>query len=892
MSYPMHDSIRNDVVTALTGAGYNGKIEKKYISKIECPSCHQREAFTSLATPWVVKCGRSNNCGDIHHVKELFPEFFETWTERFQPKTEAERTQNPTAVADAYLSAGRYFDLSRVRGWYTQEWFQHAELNIGSTTVRFPMKNGYWERVLDKPQRFGKQKARCVGEYKGLVWQAPILDWAALTEANSIWITEGIFDAIALMHHGIIAVSNISSSNYPSEFLSNLAKACGTAKRPRIIWAQDSDKAGRNAAIKFAQRATQEGWICGAAQPTIDHDWNDLHQLDKLGDKDVEEYLYYGDLVLAESPGDKALLMYHHNSRREFWFTYRSRVWWFKLDMEAYDRELKSHDMDGVEMMPKDLREQCLRNAGTINCICSAVPTPLYFQQNNVTDESWYYMHIDMPDGHHYKHPFTAKQLTSANEFKNRLLSVAKNAWYTGSPKQLDSLMQDMMHGLKTVDTIDYIGYSQEHKAWIFNDIAVKEGQIKRVNDQDYFEFGKLNIKSLSHSPELTINDRMDEYHDAWSRHLTTAFGTIGVVTTAWWLGSFFVEQIRRKHQSFPFFELVGEPGAGKSTLIEFLWKLAGRDQWEGQDPNKMTVAAMGRYFVQVSNLPILLIEGDREGNANAKQRQFDWDELKPVFNGRPMRSRGVKNAGNDTYEPPVRGALFISQNSEVDASEAIIQRITHTTLTTAHHTPQAKISADWLAQHPVEHLSGFMLKALKAEKTLMELFDFQVTHYEKELLKIEQIRTMRIAKNHSQLLALLECLGDKGLQVFPESIIAPARQFVVQMAIERQTAINSDHKVVVEFWEAFDYIESAIGNNSINHMGDDSPLIAINLKEFERFAGDFRLKCPESSELKKYLRTSRSRKFVESNKVVNSRVLKGDSKKTASVRCWVFEKN
>lgn len=121
------------------------------------------------------------------------------------------------------------------------------------------------------------------------------------------------------------------------------------------------------------------------------------------------------------------------------------------------------------------------------------------------------------------------------------------------------------------------------------------------------------------------------------------AFGEKGYVALAFWLGSLFAEQIRERDKSFPFLEIVGEPGTGKSTLIEFLWKLAGREEYEGFDPSKSTAAARGRNFAQVGNLPVVLIEGDRTTD-NAKQRAFDWDELKSLYNGRASRAVGIKS--------------------------------------------------------------------------------------------------------------------------------------------------------------------------------------------------------------------------------------------------------
>ena len=212
----MNAQLLQDITTALI-TNYSAKESSDYLYKIECPSCGKREAFTSKSDPWVIKCGRDTNCGHSHHVKELFPHLFETWTDRYTPKTEQEQIQNPTAVADGYLRDGRGFDLIKITGWYSQEYYYDSKVDAGTTTVRFTINDKCWtERLLDKPQRFGKQKSRTVGPYKGQVWVPPIHTLADLALCKEIWIVEGIFDAIALHHVGIIAVSNISSANYPA----------------------------------------------------------------------------------------------------------------------------------------------------------------------------------------------------------------------------------------------------------------------------------------------------------------------------------------------------------------------------------------------------------------------------------------------------------------------------------------------------------------------------------------------------------------------------------------------------------------------------------------------------------------------------------------------------
>src|SRR5690606_5662130 len=140
---------------------------------------------------------RPEKCAHTMHVKEIYEDLFEDWSKR------APATENaPAATARAYLEFARGFSMDLIGGWFTQETYFNRDLNAGSATVRFPLtKGGYWERLIDRPSRFGKMKARFKpGEtYRGVWWCPPSVD---LLDVKEIWIVEGIFDAIALLHNG------------------------------------------------------------------------------------------------------------------------------------------------------------------------------------------------------------------------------------------------------------------------------------------------------------------------------------------------------------------------------------------------------------------------------------------------------------------------------------------------------------------------------------------------------------------------------------------------------------------------------------------------------------------------------------------------------------------
>ncbi|MFJ2282056.1 bifunctional DNA primase/helicase [Pseudomonas sp. NPDC087803] len=885
--------------------GLKRRLSTDYLRGGKCPACGQKELYARYSEPWLIICGRESKCAQRWHLKEIYEDLFNDWSKR-APSSE----QFPSATARAYLEFARGFRHEVIQGWYTQETYFSEDLNAGTATVRFALeKGGYWERLIDRPHRFGKMKARFKpgDSPRGCWWCPPCVE---LLDVKELWVVEGIFDAIALVHNGIAAVSAMSSAFFPEESLKELARQRG-GKLPKLVWALDNEPGAHKYTKRWVRQARVLGYECEAAQiPQSDSrkvDWNDLHQrwafIDDESEraeqieKDLATARYHGSLLIAESASEKGVLMYEWRERHEFHFGFDSRLYWFKMDLEKFNKAMQalesSERHEDQLLNEKQRREKALRQCGGVLEIANCYPQALYFQRNEVTDESWYYFRVDFPhDSGSVKNTFTGGQVAAASEFKKRLLSMAAGAVFTGSGQQLDKIMKDQLFGLKTVETIDFIGYSKLHSCYVFGDLAVRGGIVSAVNKEDFFEFGKLRLKTLQKSIAMHIQRDSKQYRTDWLPMLWLCFGAKGIVALAFWFGSLFAEQIRAQYKSFPFLEVTGEAGAGKTTLLTFLWKLLGREH-EGFDPSKSTRAGRQRAMGQVSNMPVVLIEGDRNEPDKAHAKGFDWDELKDFYGGGTLGTKGMKTSGNETYEPPFRGAIAISQNADVSASEAILTRIIKSHFARPEVTTESRAAADNLNLIPVEQLSHFLLLAVRAEAQVMAKFSERVLVHEQQLRKLKEICVERIIKNHSQLMALVDCL--RLVCPLDDNHVATTHQALMVMALERQAAISADHPLVAEFWEVYEYLESLGEGPQVNHS-TDSKLIAINLNEFAEKASEHRQNLADLKTLRGLLVNSRSRKWVETNKAVYSAVrasqavMNGTPKRSTTVRCWIFQ--
>lgn len=879
-----------------------------------CPDCNHKEAsaWAFADEPWVVFCPRKNECGHENHVRDLFPELFEKWEKRFEPTPE-----DPLRTVNAYLVEERGFPVEKLKGLYSQESItRYKPKKTTSVTLRFPItdedgNHGWWQRVLDQQEVLPKTTFKEDWSSGGHAWMTPNTNYI---DSKEIWITEGIFDTIAFWLSGITSFSQLSASNYPKIFLDHIAQKCIEAGKPlpKLVWALDNDEAGHKGIFKNIELAEADGFECEAALPPYGRkkqDWNDLYKQDRLKFTDIETYKYYGALLIAEKAVDKGILIYKRHGTKSFPFDFQNQTYWFKLEMEKYDEYMKNlgaehNDNEDWAQEEKDFalaehRDSALEAAATATRLMKCKLTALYKQNSYETDESWYFFNVDMPRNQQsVKNTFTGAQLASSSEFKKRLLSIT-SAVFVGNGTQLDYLLDRWIDGIQNVELINYVGYHKEHKTYVLGDVAIHNGRRFSINKEEYFELPKkINLKARAPF-QLEINSKKGEYTNAWVTDLLDAYDVRGMVALTAFFGSLFAQQIRSQDKSFPFVELVGEPGTGKSTLLAFLWKLFGRSNYEGIDPAKSSQSGLLRTFRQVSNLPVVLLESDREGDKGSV-RQFDWNAFKTLYDNGSLGAKGVKNGGNETYEPPFMGTLIISQNAEIVSTEAVMGRIVQYKFLKEQMSKKGLYASRRLEKYEQSEVSQFILLCVEKEQAILEGYRLGMQKYDEFLhQEVHNIKSSRVIHNHAQMMALFDALCthvliEKDAQGVSKSLIPNAMREKVHaelltMAMNRDKVLKSDPIIVQNFWATVEEMEDAIkrpdhAETNINHHSK-SHLVAINFAHLYQLAANYRYSLPDINELQHALRHSIHYRFVEANKSVTSKI---DGK---SKRCWIFEK-
>ena len=867
------------------------KEKTKHISGLNCPGCNRPTAFISIDQPHRLSCSHTgSSCGWYETTRSRYRELWENLEDK-HPAT----VEDPKATAKAYMSM-RGFDLIKTEQWFEQGSVLLDDGSLG-VTVRFMLWDGFWwDRLINERDfvKHTKKKGKPLrhsfkGEiqYTGKHWAPPGMQ---INDGDHVYIVEGIFHAIAFYLAGYKAIAAFSTSSLPSDFIkANLKR--------NITWclAYDAGDAGENAALKYLKVVNDLGEASRVSNPhSKDMDWDDLYRAGMLNDDYLKDCKWRGRVLSATSIEEKAFAYYCWKEYQYKIISFNKNTYTCGVNQKELDEKIGDRKINFYE------DSKTFTNQVMIKPIINGELQYNHAESDKYTNERKYIFTAytkEFPKGNHLE--FSANALNQPERFTVSLSNQMTWLEFTGSRGDLTMLRKMWrINNTATVEALQFIGYDENSRAYVFPEAGYKDGKCVKANKHGYIDFKSCQLKTSLVGVKFIHSEKFDKNI---LPDFIKVFDLNGLCALAYVTAALFIRQIKEEHQQFPFLELTGEAQAGKSTLIRFIWKLLGRENYEGIDILKTSESSRGRALSQLSNLPIVLVESDREAMPNNNKggrpsKSVDWDDFKPIFDiDGILMSRGVKTNDNQTQDSIFRGALVITQNASVQGSEPIMTRITHLHCTTAHKKIENREIADRLKTMPVKELAGYLHLALTHEKEYLAKFFSAFDYHRQILTKSTGIKNQRVIDCHAQLMAAVDALTVL-FENLHKPVIDQALAHVVGRAKDRERRLNAEHPLVQQFWENYhhlndqvmtlidqDHNETEVPNQKLNHSLNKQ-LIAINLNEYYEHCRKRGQETPSITDLKEVLKTSSFYKFV-ADKHVASRITK--SKK----RCWVFEK-
>ena len=633
-------------------------------------------------------------------------------------------------------------------------------------------------------------------------------------------------------------------------------------------------------------------WVALAGK---NRDWDDVYRDGQLDDVFMTEASYQGRLFVAPNPSKKAFLLHLKKPLSFFLLEFGERLFTAKVNSDELNRELNKDSDEGTT--PKS-REESFDKYCDIKQVANCIPHFEYIQRDALSGDQQFFFQFNFPNpAQNCKEPLAPNSIGDPRSFSKSLLERTPGGNFEGGEKVLSMLRSKWLENALTVRALPFVGYDATSKTYCYQTFGFNNGREYMANSHGYLEVGKSGLKTSLSSLALTRGK--DEEPD-WFADFLEVNDMNGLASLAWWTASLFTQQIRSKQHSWLFFELTGDAGAGKSSLLRFLWRLFGRPNYEGMKPNSTGASAIGltRALSQVSNLPVVLIESDSQivdAQGRTTVSQYNWENWKSLYDhNATLRTVGVKSSSNDTDSLIFLAALLISQNASVDGSEAILTRIVHMHATRAGHTPARKVVSDRLYALPVEDLSGYLRRCLGQEKQWLARYFEAFDHYEQRLQANTVIQHQRIVHCHAQVMAAAKATQ----MLFPgwsDQLMEKLFKHVESRAIERQQRVSSENPTAARFWQIYHYLNEKVvtytdGDGSrdetretLNHSSDRT-LIAINIEHFHnacRLAGQ---EVIHATQLHRALPQSSSHTFIEIRKV-RSAIEK------RPLNCWIFRK-
>lgn len=331
--------------------------------------------------------------------------------------------------------------------------------------------------------------------------------------------------------------------------------------------------------------------------------------------------------------------------------------------------------------------------------------------------------------------PLPAEPMAKSDSFKAFCVSRGNFLW-GGRNEDLIQIWQGefLDDDGKHIIEPDHIGWVQEHKMWLFGNVAITgAGEEMRPDKSNVFWTKNTGVRPISvsiSSGRATISEGIPylKTNKADIGEVITKFEeTIGTfeakICLGWIAACAYMNEIFDFYRCFPFLFLVGKRGSGKSTVCEWLMCLTGLEIG-GKSAEGTTAVALQRYMGYLSCMPLFIDE-----YRNTKAVTWKDGFFRSAYN-RQSAGKGMKSMFG-IREGKIRGTILFS-GEETPEDNALLTRCIPIYVSDKKRSVN---HFNWFQSHRSD-LSYFFYHVLMQKSKSLEQFKEDLAHGQEYFVK------------------------------------------------------------------------------------------------------------------------------------------------------------
>ncbi|NQU88183.1 MAG: DUF927 domain-containing protein [Mariniphaga sp.] len=258
----------------------------------------------------------------------------------------------------------------------------------------------------------------------------------------------------------------------------------------------------------------------------------------------------------------------------------------------------------------------------------------------------------------------------------------SKQCTFLGNTYQLKRIFANWMDHEIQATIIETLGFNPEHKIYAFsNGVFTPAGKLINVNDVGIVEDPDTNNKyylpafGLAHRNNADYEGERkflyiegDLNFQKWAKLYFEAYETNGGIAILFLILSAFWDIVFDQVGFFPFLFLFGAYGTGKTSLVESLLRVFGKD-YIGIPLNNATQVGLSRTIASRNNTIFYLKEYTPETD------EANQDLILTAYDG-SGRVTGIKSNDNKTRAAQVKSAIIFDGNHLPTQKTAVLSRM------------------------------------------------------------------------------------------------------------------------------------------------------------------------------------------------------------------------